>query len=348
MEKKINENDKMYDIATLYKRDVELHNDFIFYGSYDFGEVELKIVHYLAMNVDSKVDYDEAGNPIYRTIYPITFKRFCASTGMPRNGESYNEISNAIKMLTIKNIEILRPNNSFTDLRFILRRTEFVNPNNRFAVVEIDERLMPFLVNKKYNFTKNPGQYVLRLRGKYPQRVYMNIKAQMDKERGQEIKQFRARYGKEYKNYDDEIKKSYIKLTEELDTKLYNIPFELVQTCKSFCLPKSLQYVSRLKNKIIKPSMKTINQLGAVIIEDVIEDKKNEAVICITRYKTPLELYETDKAIEEALNKIKDFGPEEENNYDKSVFSIENGVFVKGDEIYKIEELTDEALSDFS
>jgi Initiator Replication protein. len=342
----ISENDQKYDLAKLYKRDVELANDFIFYGSYDYGEIEQKIIYYLTMKVDTNVGHDENGNPVYKTIYPISYKRFCAATGMPRNGQSYEAISIAIKKLTLKTIEIIRPDKAYTDLRFLLRRTEFYNPNNRYAVVEIDERIMPFLVNKKANFTKNPAQHVLRLRGTYPQRVYMYIKACMDREKGQEIKIFRSKYGRDYKEYDDDTKRLFKELKEYLDTKEYRIVFELSTISTLFKLPKSLRYVSRLNEKVIKSSKKSIHKFGEIYIEETIEDKKNDSVICVARYKTPLELYETNRAIEDELKKIKDYGEEEENNYDKSIFSIENGVFLKGGEIYQIEDFTNDTLDE--
>jgi plasmid replication initiation protein len=143
-------------------------NELVQHSRFYLNMQEQKIILYLISKIKPKdLDFQE---------HVFDIAEFCRICGLDSdNGANYAYLKQTLKDLYDKSIWVMLPNGSETLISWLDDVTLRTNENE--LVIKINEKMKPYLLQLKKNFTQYELYYVLAMRSQYSIRLYEILKS---------------------------------------------------------------------------------------------------------------------------------------------------------------------------
>ena len=135
---------------------------------YSLSEKEQKIILYLISKIMPEDD------ELKRYTFSLSdFCRICGVDDNPQHGSNYSYVKQCLQNLHDKSFWVKEPDGK-ERLYSWIKEAEI---DGSIITVELDQKLKPFLLQLKGNFTQYELEYTLAMRGKHPIRIYELLKS---------------------------------------------------------------------------------------------------------------------------------------------------------------------------
>lgn len=156
----------MKDIALARYQSVCKSNDLIQKTRYTLNTQQYKIILYIISQIEKEDDDFK--------IYKFDIKNFCSLCGIKYHSKNYQNLKDSIKELRDKSFWIETPKKDM--LVSWLDKVE-IDKEENIVSMRLDDRLKPFLLEIKKNYTFYELGYVLLMKSKYSLRLYELLKS---------------------------------------------------------------------------------------------------------------------------------------------------------------------------
>lgn len=190
-------------------------NDLIQKSRFDLSLQQQKIILYLISQI----------SPADREFkqYEFSIAQFCQVCGIEnQNGKNHIDIKAAIKEISDKSLWVTMPDGTISLLRWI--ETADIIPRSGTIKVKLSEKMKPYLLELKSNFTQYELIYVLNFKSKYTIRFYELIKSihynELEKyKRTYTLDELRQLLGAEnYRTYQHLMDRCLLRAIDEVNT----------------------------------------------------------------------------------------------------------------------------------
>ncbi len=316
----------------LYARDVRMVNAIATSAAFDYSLIEEKLINFISTLVPSPQKGNN-GEIQYPLIYVIYYSHFCKCMGIKGDNKYYNRIDEALQHLRDKSIK-LKMNDQKSTLISFLERVEFNKENkkgeSRKAVIKLDDRIIPILIEKRKNFFAHHPEYIMFMDSKYSIRLYQWLYALHNREIGILLK--KTKFKCVITNKDGEQEDISIPLNTHEEDMIYisrnkenktlwqgfiekkkkykyserEIIIDFDDIKENLSIPPAYRGYETVNKRIIEPVINEINEKTDFYIkkEDYYIDNNNK-IHFFTTFKTTAELVMIDLTLEKLIENIK-------------------------------------------
>ncbi len=292
-------------LRELYNHDIRKVNAIATSAAFDFSLIEQKIVDYISTIITAP-NIDQQGHITYQTTYKLNYIHFCQCTNTSPSTRFYKIIDDAIRSLSVKSIELILPNNGKTGIK-VIDRYEIHEGKPYYTIIQLDDRMIPILIDKKKNFFKHHPEYTLFMNKKYSTRLYPWLTALLNKEIGKKCKYTRFN-NTTFANIDiaklqKEDKQKYLKMRERIYYSEYVFNISLKAIRYQLSISSNYRGYNTIKTKILDVVKKEIEEITDMVITSMSYDSDSDFVRFVVRKKNTIEIAITDSRNLEKINK---------------------------------------------
>jgi len=293
-------------IEKVYKYDISKSNTFVMTAAFDYSLIETKLFNYILTKVhpddEKKNNVEEELDPLS---YIVDFDEFCKMAGMKICGVSYQYIKtgleNLMKKIINMKIDIGTSDSGTTGIHFLDRYLYF--DKKGYAIVRIDDRMIPFVIKMNSNFLKYNPRYTMLADSKYTDRIYNYLKASMDKRQSGIKKGVMGTFKKDdFIRMSKEEKDKYVEEYKKMREQTYEISVDIQEFKYILNISPNIKGYKMLESKVLDKSRKEINAFSNIFIEDISYSDQTNKITFKVRYKEATEICKVNMNISEKIN----------------------------------------------